>query len=75
MRTMEQESFEPEQEIITTNNIQVELARRHNEELDDFIALHLDDFRKTVNEHPELVSQFEEDPDGTLEQIDEYLDH
>lgn len=72
---MEQESFEPEQEIITTNNIQVELARRHNEELDDFIALHLDDFRKTVNEHPELVSQFEEDPDGTLEQIDEYLDH
>ncbi|MDP3957969.1 MAG: hypothetical protein Q8Q36_00720 [bacterium] len=55
--------------------MQIRLAERHNEDLDDFIAEHAAEFRKTVGEHPELIEKFEEDPEKALGELDHYLYH
>lgn len=55
--------------------MQIKLAERHHEDLEDFIDMHAAEFRKTVDEHPELVETFEEDPERALEELDNYLYH
>ena len=55
--------------------MQVALAKKHGEDFYDFTELHGDDFRKTLDTHPELLSKFETRPEEALEEIEKIIYH
>ena len=57
------------------NQMQMQLADMHGEDLIDFIGQRAEAFRGIVNAHPELYQEYERDPDATLKKIEPLLYH
>lgn len=65
----------PDNHLLTTNIMQLELAQLHDESIDTFIEKHADNFRKIITSHPELLEKFKEDPASTLNELEKYVYH
>jgi hypothetical protein len=46
------------EEIASSNQMQIVLAETHGEDIGDFIDHHAEAFRRLVTDHPELLTQF-----------------
>lgn len=57
------------------NQMQMQLADMHGEDLIDFIDQRAGAFRDIVDAHPELYQEFEKDPNATLKKIEPLLYH
>ena len=57
------------------NQMQMQLADMHGEDLLDFIGQRAGEFRKIVDAHPELYQEYERDPGATLKKIEPLLYH
>ena len=58
-----------------TNQMQMELAGMHGEDLNMFIETRAQEFRTIVTEHPEFLDEFEVAPEATLKKIEPLLYH
>jgi len=74
--SMEQQmgSFEDER-VGLRNQMQAELARRHGEDLMDFIDKHADAFEGYVKENESILEMFKEDPEEALNKAGQKLYH
>lgn len=59
----------------SANQMQMELAKMHGEELGDFIATRAGEFRDIVNSHPEYLEEYKNAPEATLRKIEPLLYH
>jgi hypothetical protein len=57
------------------NQMQMQLADMHGEDLLEFIDKRAEAFRGIVNAHPGLYQEYERDPDATLKKIEPLLYH
>lgn len=64
-----------ERNTLIGNIMQVELARIHEEAFDKFLETHAEGFRRMVDANPELIDEFEKDPEMTLAKISETIYH
>ena len=71
----QRENIQEDKLVLVGNILQVQLATRHGETFDYFLEHHADDFRKTMDAHPELFVQFETDEEKTLKEIEERIYH
>ena len=55
------------------NMLQAEFAKRQHEDVAEFVTKHGEAMRRVINSHPELIEEFEDDPDSALEHFGEYL--
>lgn len=73
---MEGQNFEQENNrTLIGNMMQVELAERHGESIEDFITKHAGDFREVVDKHPEFLDEFEEDKELALKHVEDIVYH
>lgn len=62
-----------EHRVLLEKMAQIKLAELHSEDLFSWIDEHANDFRNVINEHPELIDKFEDEPEQTLKELDDYL--
>ena len=55
------------------NMMQAEFAKRQHEDIALFVTEHGEEMREVLDAHPELVEEFEDDPDRALDHLGEYL--
>lgn len=78
--------FNPEQQIervesnqeslvAAGNIIQLMLAEKRGESIDDFIDRHAEAFRKIADENPSWLIEFSKDPDGILARFESAVYH
>ena len=58
-----------------TNQMQMQLASMHGEEMGYFIDKRAEGFRSLIDAHPEFLEQFEKEPQTTLKKIEPLLYH
>lgn len=61
--------------VASANQMQMELAKMHGEDLGEFIATKARDFRNIVNAHPEYLEEYKNAPEATLRKIEPLLYH
>lgn len=61
--------------VASANQMQAELARIHNENLDNFIETKAEEFRAIVDAHPEFLEDYPNHPEEVLKKIDPLLYH
>lgn len=57
------------------NQMQMQLADMHGEDIGDFINKRAEGFRNIVNEHPELLDEYQTAPEETLKKMGPLLYH
>lgn len=72
---MEQMGDFANERVMLGNQMQMELASMHGEQLEDFIEKHAADFRATVDRQPELLQEFKDNPDSALKKLSESIYH
>lgn len=72
---MEQMGNADDNKVRLGNQMQMQLAKQHGEELDSFITKHSYDLRVVLDSNPNLLEEFNEDPDGTLEKVGKSIYH
>lgn len=55
------------------NLLQIQLAEMHGEDLETFSDKHAEDFRRTVSTQPELIQQYNTDPDAVLKALGDII--
>lgn len=65
----------PDKSLLITNIMQLELAKLHNESIEDFITKYAGQFRNTLINHPEFIQRFEENQDKVLQEIEAIIYH
>ena len=67
----------PSQETLTANGniIQIMLAEKQGESIDDFINKHAVKFRQVADENPNWLIEFSTNPDGILKQFESKVFH
>lgn len=73
---MEQQNggFE-DRKVALGNQMQIQLAVLHGEQVEDFIERHATEFREIINSNPELLDTYTQDPEGTLKKVSEIIYH
>ncbi len=69
------ENFKINKNLENRNIIQIMLAERHGESIEDFISKHSEDFGNTVESHPEFLDEFETDKEKALKDIEGIIYH
>jgi hypothetical protein len=59
----------------SSNQMQMELAEKHNQDLSDFIDTKAEEFRVIVNAHPEFLEEYQTSPEEVLKKIEPLLYH
>lgn len=67
----------PSQETLTANGniIQIMLAEKQGESIDDFIDKHATKFRQVADENPNWLIEFSTNPDAILKQFESKVFH
>ena len=72
---LENATNQVERNTLIGNIMQAELARIHEEAFDKFLETHAEGFRNLMDANPELIDEFEKDPETTLAKISETIYH
>jgi hypothetical protein len=76
---MERFEFPPQERrdrIVDIGNlIQLQLAERHGETIENFIEKHAKDFRDVLDAHPEIIEGFDHTTEEMLHRIETVLYH
>ena len=62
-------------DIASANQMQMELAKIHNQDLGVFIDTKAEEFRAIVKAHPEFLDDYQTSPEETLKKIEPLLYH
>ena len=74
--SMEQQmSGYEDKNVLSTNQMQMQLADMHGEDISAFIEAHAEEFRSIVDAHPEFLEEFQTAPEETLKKIEPLLYH
>ena len=61
--------------VNSANQMQMQLADRHGEDILKFIETHAEEFRTLVEAHPEFLEEYQTAPEETLKKIEPLLYH
>lgn len=61
--------------VASANQMQMELATRHGEDIGVFIDTKAEEFRNIVQAHPEFLQDYKTAPEATLKKIEPLLYH
>ena len=77
MNSMEQFKQPSLEEIRTQigNVIQIQLAIRNGQTIEEFIQKHAEGFTEIVEKHPELFDEYAVNPEGVLEEVESVMYH
>ena len=64
-----------DRKVALGNQMQMQLAEIHGEQLGDFIVNHAQDFREVLNSNPNLLDEYAVKPDETLGKVEKILFH
>jgi hypothetical protein len=73
--SMEQMGGFEDRAVLLGNQMQLDLALLHGEDLGMFIENHAAEFRDIIQDHPEFLDEFAEQPEQTLKKIEPLLYH
>ncbi len=72
---MEQMGGYEDRNVALGNQMQMQLAEKHGEQLGDFIELHAEQFREIVTANPHFLEEYSHAPDSALEKVEKIIYH
>ena len=57
------------------NNIQIEIAERHGEEMYDFISAHAKDIGDYLEINPEILRMYKTNPNEAIKEVEKVIYH
>ena len=72
---MEQMGSFQDEKVLLGNQMQMQLAGMHGEDMGDFIDKHAEEFRNVVTQNPELLDEFKRDPEAALSKLSQRIYH